>query len=223
MDAIISAFPPSHKGLVACSNARALRCSIGPVKKRYFNQRCKESQKRRVIFVTAASPLSRALQPNLRHFTFAGWFAAFSIVALAAALVYRYLEQKKREALPPDFQDEFMHSNLEDSKEFEIVLASVRQVVTFQRALQSMWEGDTVRAMVELHRVLEENAICRTPLNLTNYTQEDLEDMYRLHLQNSELPLQYATLLHLKQVLSLSDEKARELEDELKSTASFSI
>jgi len=30
--------------------------------------------------------------------------------------------------------------------------------------------------MVELHRVLEENSICRTPLNLTNYTQEDVRD-----------------------------------------------
>ncbi len=38
-----------------------------------------------------------------------------------------------------------MHSNLEDREEFEIVLASVRQVVTFQRAIQSMREGDKAR------------------------------------------------------------------------------
>jgi len=51
-----------------------------------------------------------------------------------------------------------------------------------------------------------------------------LEDIYRLHLQNSELPLQYANLLHLKQVLGLSDEKAEGLEEELKGTAyAFSI
>ena len=39
-----------------------------------------------------------------RQFTFAGWFATFSVVAIAAALVYRYRDQKKKEALPPDYQ-----------------------------------------------------------------------------------------------------------------------
>ena len=42
-------------------------------------------------------------------------------------------------------QDEFMHTNLEDKEEYETVLASVRQVVTLQRAIQSMREGDKAR------------------------------------------------------------------------------
>lgn len=51
-----------------------------------------------------------------------------------------------------------------------------------------------------------------------------LEGIYRLHLQNSELPLQYSTLLHLRQLLNLSNQKAEQLEGELKNTAyAFSI
>lgn len=51
-----------------------------------------------------------------------------------------------------------------------------------------------------------------------------LEDIYRLHLQNSELPLQYSTLLHLRQILNLTDKKAEELEGDLKNSAyAFSI
>lgn len=51
-----------------------------------------------------------------------------------------------------------------------------------------------------------------------------LEDVYRLHLHNSELPVQYSTLLHLRQVLKLSDGRAEELEKELKGSAyEFSI
>ena len=38
-----------------------------------------------------------------------------------------------------------MHTNLEDKEEYETVLASVRQVVTLQRAIQSMREGDKAR------------------------------------------------------------------------------
>jgi len=43
-------------------------------------------------------------QKLCRKFTFAGWFAAFSVVAIAAGLVYRHRDQKKKEALPPEFQ-----------------------------------------------------------------------------------------------------------------------
>lgn len=51
-----------------------------------------------------------------------------------------------------------------------------------------------------------------------------LEDVYRLHLHNSELPLQYPTLLHLRQLLNISTERAEELEAELKGSAyEFSI
>lgn len=51
-----------------------------------------------------------------------------------------------------------------------------------------------------------------------------LEGIYRLHLQNSELPLQYSTLLHLRQILNLSNKKAEQLEGDLKDSAyAFSI
>lgn len=42
-------------------------------------------------------------------------------------------------------QDEFMHENNLESEEFQGVLTSVRQAVTFQRAVQSMRAGDTAR------------------------------------------------------------------------------
>lgn len=163
-------------------------------------------------------------RPEGARFTAAGWLAAFSLVAVAAAIIYRVIQQRKQDSVVVEAQNEFMHSNALESEEFQTVLASVRQVVTFQRVVQSMRAGDTSRAMIDLYRVLEQNALCRTPLNTANFTQEELEDVYRLHLHNSELPLQYSTLLHLRQLLHIKDQRAEELEAELKSSAyEFSI
>ena len=44
-----------------------------------------------------------------------------------------------------------MHANHLESEEFKDALASVRQVVTFQRAIQSMRNGDNARCAYVQH------------------------------------------------------------------------
>ena len=50
-----------------------------------------------------------------------------------------------------------------------------------------------------------------------------LEDVYRMHLHNSELPLHYPTLLQLRALLGISTPQAEEIESELRDVVEFSI
>jgi hypothetical protein len=56
----------------------------------------------------------------------------------------------------------------------------------------------TRSAMVELHRALDENAICRSPLLDGHQTRSELRDLYKLHLLNTEFPHSFAVLLQVR-------------------------
>ncbi len=51
-----------------------------------------------------------------------------------------------------------------------------------------------------------------------------LQELYRLHVANSEMPPQFSTLLQLRELLAISDKEAERLEAEvMESGAQFSI
>jgi hypothetical protein len=52
-------------------------------------------------------------------------------------------------------------------------------------------------AMVELHRALDENAVCRSPLLDGHQSRAELRDLYKLHLLNTPVPHSFATLLQV--------------------------
>lgn len=77
---------------------------------------------------------------------------------------------------------------------------------------------------MELHLALEENSICRSPLLKGHQSQEELTGLYRLHIQNTEVPPNFAVLLQLRELLGLGAAEAEELEQQvLKEAEAFSI
>ena len=102
------------------------------------------------------------------------------------------------------------------------------------------------RAIVELKHALEENAIARGPLLSKNTDKNDVSfsaawlqakqmcitadscmqrlRLYRLHLQNTEMPPNFATLLQLREMLAIPEADAEQLEtDVFESGSAFSI
>jgi hypothetical protein len=51
--------------------------------------------------------------------------------------------------------------------------------------------------MVSLHRALEENAICRSPLLGGHLARGELRGLYKLHLLHTPVPHDFATLLQV--------------------------
>jgi hypothetical protein len=80
------------------------------------------------------------------------------------------------------------------------------------------------RAMVELHLALEENSICRCPLLAGHQTHDELTGLYKLHIQNTEVPPNFAVLLQLRELLGLAADESEELESQvLHEAQAFSI
>ena len=79
-----------------------------------------------------------------------------------------------------------------------MALARTRQAVAVHRAIGFMNTGNTARAMVELRRALHENSACRAPLVNPQHSAGELSELYRLHLQNSPVPADFAVLLQLR-------------------------
>jgi hypothetical protein len=78
--------------------------------------------------------------------------------------------------------------------------------------------------MVELHLALEENAICRCPLLAGHQTHDELTGLYKLHIQNTEVPPNFAVLLQLRELLGLAADESEELESQvLHEAQAFSI
>lgn len=107
--------------------------------------------------------------------------------------------------------------------------------------------GNFFRAIVELKHALEENGVARGPLLSTNTDKNDVSfvsaclqsqvecvqqltscmqrlRLYRLHLQNTEMPPKFATLLQLREMLAIPEADAEQLEtDVFESGSAFSI
>ena len=54
------------------------------------------------------------------------------------------------------------------------------------------------RAHVEIRRALHQNSVCRAPLLSMQHSKGDLAELYRLHLQQAEVPADFGTLLQLR-------------------------
>lgn len=111
-----------------------------------------------------------------------------------------------------------------DPRAYQLALARTRQALDVQRAVAYMKAGEPSRAMVELHRALEENSVCRSPLLDGHQTRADLRDLYKLHLLNTPPPAGFATLLQLRELLGLGVQEAEGIELEVtEAGAAFSI
>lgn len=111
-----------------------------------------------------------------------------------------------------------------DPKAYQMALARSRQCMYVSKAVVHMKAGDPARAMVELGRALHENSTCRSAMLDGRYTKEELMDLYRLHLKNGPVPPSFATLLQLREMLSLSTAESEKVEEEVMSAGeAFSI
>ena len=105
-----------------------------------------------------------------------------------------------------------------------MALARTRQAVAVHRAIGFLSGNDTARAMVELRRALHENSVCRSPLLNTQHEVEHLQQLYRLHLENTAQPADFATLLQLRTLLDLDFDVAEKIEkDVMEQGAAYSI
>lgn len=111
-----------------------------------------------------------------------------------------------------------------DPKAYQLALARTRQALDVQKAVTFMKAGEPARAMVELHRALEENAVCRSPLLDGHQTRGELRDLYKLHLLNTPVPHSFATLLQLRELLGIAPGEAEDIEVAvLEAGSAFSI
>lgn len=110
-----------------------------------------------------------------------------------------------------------------DKEHHERVLAKARQAAHISAAVGYKKSGEVVKAMLELSKALEDNSICRTPA-VVAHTKDELQDLYRLHLANTEQPPNFATLLQLQEMLAISISEAELIEKEfLHSPGAFAI
>lgn len=79
------------------------------------------------------------------------------------------------------------------------------------------------RAHVEVRRALHQNSLCRAPLLSTQHSKADLCELYRLHLQQAEVPADFGTLLQLRALLDMDFEEAETIEREVAEQNAFSI
>lgn len=117
-----------------------------------------------------------------------------------------------------------MASDPLDGREYKMALARTRQAVAVHKAMQFNEQGNPARAMVELRRALQENSIVREPLLNARYEKQEVMDLYQMHLQNSEVPAKFSTLLQLRELLDIDGQTAEALEAEvMQSGSAFSI
>eukprot|EP00201_Polytomella_parva_P000323 CAMPEP_0175087052 /NCGR_PEP_ID=MMETSP0052_2-20121109/29610_1 /TAXON_ID=51329 ORGANISM="Polytomella parva, Strain SAG 63-3" /NCGR_SAMPLE_ID=MMETSP0052_2 /ASSEMBLY_ACC=CAM_ASM_000194 /LENGTH=136 /DNA_ID=CAMNT_0016359343 /DNA_START=344 /DNA_END=754 /DNA_ORIENTATION=- len=107
---------------------------------------------------------------------------------------------------------------------YQRALARTRQAAYVNKAVSFLKSGDPARAHMELTRALVENSTCRSPLLDGIHTREEITALYRLHLESSEVPPNFAVLLQLQELLGLPQEDAEKIESEvMQSPGSFSI
>ncbi|KAI7840997.1 hypothetical protein COHA_005225 [Chlorella ohadii] len=104
-----------------------------------------------------------------------------------------------------------------------MALARTRQATAIHRAIGFLNTGERARAHVEVRRALHQNSVCRAPLLNTQHSKSELMELYRLHLQQSDMPTDFGTLLQLRALLDLDFEDAEFIEKEMAQGSTFSI
>ncbi|KAI8466940.1 MAG: hypothetical protein J3K34DRAFT_472091 [Monoraphidium minutum] len=156
----------------------------------------------------------------------AQWSSALPVVAAAAASFGAGLIFKRR-SVPSAAQQRQLEPWPEiprpdaDPRAYQLALARTRQALDVQRAVAYSKAGEPARAMVELRRALEENAVCRTPLLDGHQTRDELRALYRLHLTHTPVPHEFGTLLQLRELLGIGAQEGEDLEVELLSEGAF--
>jgi len=149
------------------------------------------------------------------------------IASVAGLLLVKQLTNNKRDnsGEADSLQDLQGSQDIrQDSKDFKAAVARTRQAVSVQKAIGFMDASSPAKAIVELKHALEENGIARGPLLTNKYDKNDRLRLYQLHLQNTEVPPNFAILLQLREMLAISEMDAEQLETEVfDSGSAFSI
>ncbi|KAF8070852.1 hypothetical protein HT031_000933 [Scenedesmus sp. PABB004] len=146
----------------------------------------------------------------------------FALGAIGAAYWFKRQAEEPKKKLPEAWPE--IPRPESDPVAYQKALARTRQAQDVARAVSHMASGEPARAMVELHRALEENSICRSPLLDGHQTKAELVGLYRLHIENTEVPPNFAVLLQLRQLLGLERGEAEAIEEDvLRQSQAFSI
>lgn len=146
------------------------------------------------------------------------------VVSLAGILLLKQFTSKPANVAESGDDTQESQGSHQDSKDFKAAVARTRQAVCVQKAIGFMDASSPVKAIVELKHALEENGIARGPLLVSKYDKNDRLRLYRLHLQNTEVPPNFAILLQLREMLAISEADAEQLEVEVfESGGAFSI
>ena len=103
----------------------------------------------------------------------------------------------------------------ESNSQYRMALARTRQAVAVHRAIASMNAGNVSRTMVEIRRALHENSMCRAPLLNNEWSRADRVALYRVHVQNTSVPPDFATSLQLRTLLDIDFDDAENIEREI--------
>ncbi|GLC53943.1 hypothetical protein PLESTB_000890300 [Pleodorina starrii] len=154
------------------------------------------------------------------------WIPPLIVFGLATLFSAVILKNRKRKPAVTE-TDEVLPvppSPQQDPRSYQRALARTRQAAHITKAIAFLKTGEPARAYMELGRALAENSICRSPLLDGHHTKAELVDLYKLHLQNAEVPPNFATLLQLQEMLGLGQEEAEKIELEVMHTpGAFSI
>ncbi len=154
------------------------------------------------------------------------WIPPLIVVGLATLFSAVILQNRKRKPAVRE-TDEVMlipPSPQQDPRSYQRALARTRQAAHVTKALAFLKAGEPARAYMELGRALSENSICRSPLLDGHHSKEELVELYKLHLKNTEVPPNFATLLQLQEMLGLNQEEADKIElDIMQSPGAFMI
>lgn len=146
-----------------------------------------------------------------------------SILAIVAVMSRVFRPARTTEKVPVE-AFEVAPAPQHDPQAYTRALARSRQSCCIQKAVAFMKGGSTARAMVELVKALNENNIARSQYVCTHTTPVDLLELYRMHIQNTEFPPNFATLLQLREMLGIAKDQADLLEKEaLQTPSAFSI
>ncbi|GMH37973.1 hypothetical protein BSKO_05857 [Bryopsis sp. KO-2023] len=110
-----------------------------------------------------------------------------------------------------------------DPEAYLLARARTRQAIHVQKAIGFNNSNIPPRAMVELERALKENAVCRSTILQGNLSPDELEGLYSLHIQNEEIPPDFATLLQLRNMLGISESTAERIEKGIQESNVFTI
>lgn len=139
------------------------------------------------------------------------WIPPLIVIGLATLFSAVILKNRKRKpaVTETDELQPIPPSPQQDPRSYQRALARTRQAAAVTKAIAFLKTGEPARAYMELGKALAENSICRSPLLDGAITKAELVELYKLHLQNAEVPPNFAVLLQLQEMLGIGQEEVR--------------